>query len=73
MKQQKKKTALEAMKQTGGRFFGLYLKGGEAINAQFRRETEKTVFVYDRNNGKHRQINKSKIEFVYSDSEPFFA
>jgi hypothetical protein len=73
MKKQKKQSALDVMKQTGGRFFGLYLKGGEAINAQFRRETEKTVLVYDRNNARHRQINKSKIDMVYSDNQPFFA
>lgn len=73
MKKQIKQSAVDAMKQTRGRFFGLYLKGGEAINAQFRRETPKTVLIYDRNSGVDRQINKSKIEFVYSGNKPFFA
>lgn len=73
MKKQIKQSALDAMKQTQGRFFGLYLKDGEKINAQFRKETEKTVLVYDRNNGIDRRINKSKISFIYSKNTPFFA
>jgi hypothetical protein len=73
MKKQNKQSAFDAMKQTRGRFFGLYLKNGEVINAQFRRETPKTVSVYDRSNRVDRQIHKSKIEFVYSENKPFFA
>jgi hypothetical protein len=73
MKKQIKQSAFDVMKQTQGRFFGLYLKDGERINAQFRQETAKTVVVYDRNNGIDRRINKSKINFIYSKNTPFFA
>jgi hypothetical protein len=65
---QKQKSAVDAMKQTKGRFFGLYLKSGESINAQFRRETPEKVVIYDRNNSRDRIINKSSINSVYANS-----
>jgi hypothetical protein len=65
---QKQKSAVDAMKQTKGRFFGLYLKSGESINAQFRRETPEKVVIYDRNNSRDRIINKSSINLVYTNS-----
>jgi hypothetical protein len=68
MKKQNKTSAVGAMKQTKGRFFGLYLKSGEVINAQFRHETPKTVSVFDRNNSRQRLINKSSINSVYTNS-----
>ena len=65
---QKQKSAVDAMKQTKGRFFGLYLKSGESINAQFSRETPEKVVIYDRNNSRDRIINKSSINSVYTNS-----
>jgi hypothetical protein len=73
MKKLIKTSAVAAMKQTKGRFFGLYLKGGEVINAQFRRETPQMVLVYDRNNARDRMINKSKIDYVFTNSKAFSA
>lgn len=73
MKKQNKTSAVGAMKQTRGRFFGLYLKNGEVINAQFRRETPKKVSIYDRNNGRERLINKSGIDYVFTNSRAYLA
>ena len=73
MKKQNKTSAVGAMKQTKGRFFGLYLKSGEAINAQFRNETEKTVSVYDRNNNRKRVINKTSIDHIYTNGRSYAA
>jgi hypothetical protein len=72
-KQTKKTSAVDAMKQAKGRFFGLYLKNGEVINAQFRRETPQKVSIYDRKNGRERLINKSGIDFVYTNSTGYAA
>ena len=52
---------LNAIRNSKGRFFGLYTKQGEAINAQFRGETDAYVEVYDRNNHRTRRIAKSSI------------
>lgn len=64
---------VSAMKQTKGRFFGLYLKSGESINAQFRRETPKTVSIYDRSGSRNRLINKSSIECIYTSGRVYVA
>jgi hypothetical protein len=72
-KQNKKTSAVDAMKQAKGRFFGLYLKNGETINAQFRRETPQKVSIYDRNNGRERLINKSSIDLVFTNSRAYAA
>lgn len=73
MKNKTRTSAVAAMKQTKGRFFGLYLKNGEAINAQFRRETPQKVSIYDRNSGRERLINKSRIDFVFTNSTAYEA
>lgn len=52
---------LNAIRNSKGRFFGLYTKQGEAINAQFRGETDAYVDVYDRNSHRTRRIAKSSI------------
>lgn len=72
-KQNKKTSAVDAMKQAKGRFFGLYLKNGEVINAQFRRETPQKVSIYDRNNGRERLINKSGIDYVLTNNRGYLA
>lgn len=64
---------VNVMKQTKGRFFGLYLKSGESINAQFRRETPKTVSIYDRSESRNRLINKSSIECIYTSGQVYVA
>ena len=63
MKQLNKKqiSTLNSIRNSKGRFFGLYTKQGEAINAQFRGETDEYVNVYDRNNKRTRRIAKSSI------------
>ena len=54
-------SALNAIRNSKGRFFGLHTKQGETINAQFRGETDAYVKVYDRNNYRTRLIAKSSI------------
>jgi hypothetical protein len=42
-------TIVESMQKSKGRFFGLRLKNGESISAQFIHETPSYVFVRDYN------------------------
>jgi hypothetical protein len=51
----------ERITNTGGRFFGLYLKNGERINAQYRSESDRYLMVYDRNNLRNRRILKTQV------------
>lgn len=50
-----------AIRQSKGRFFGLYTKQGESINARFVNETPSYVSIYDRNNGSERKLAKSSV------------
>jgi len=50
-----------AIRQSKGRFFGLYTKQGESINARFINESPSYVSVYDRNNGSERKLAKSSV------------
>jgi hypothetical protein len=52
---------VSAMKNSKGRFFGLTVKNGDRINAQFSYETPQTVVIYDRNRYTHRRLNKSSL------------
>lgn len=52
---------VKAMRNSKGRFFGLTLKTGDRVNAQFVNETPSTVVVYDRNRFEHRRFNKSSL------------
>jgi len=52
---------MKALRNTKGRFFGLYTTQGEALNAQLRRETDNYVHIYDRNNGVDRKLAKTSI------------
>lgn len=52
---------VSAMKGSSGRFFGLYTKSGEAINAQFLSETPCYVTVKDRNAASTRKLAKSSL------------
>ena len=52
---------MRAIRNTRGRFFGLYTTQGESLNAQLVRETDKYVQVYDRNAGVDRKLAKTSI------------
>ena len=60
----KQKTALNVIRSTRGRFFGLQTKQGEILNAQFRGETESYIRVFDRNNGSLRRFAKTSLDKV---------
>jgi hypothetical protein len=44
-----------------GRFFGLYLKNGETLNAQYRNQTESYLTVYDRTSKMTRKFRKTSV------------
>ena len=52
---------MKAIRNTRGRFFGLYTTQGEAMNAQLMGETDNYVQVYDRNAGETRKLAKTSI------------
>lgn len=52
------------MRNSQGRFFGLYTKQGEVLNAQFQRETNNYVNVYDRNEKRYRKFAKTSLKGV---------
>ena len=62
---------LTAIRNTKGRFFGLYTKQGESLNAQLQSETDKTIVVYDRNYNRTRRFSKTSITGVRSGSKTF--
>jgi hypothetical protein len=53
---------LNSIRQSKGRFFGLYTTSGEVMNAQFLGETDSFIRVYDRNNGVERKLAKTSIK-----------
>ena len=65
------KTVLKAIRDSKGRFFGLYTKQGESLNAQLQSETDKTIAVYDRNYNQTRRFSKTSITGVRSGSKIF--
>lgn len=52
---------MKAIRSSKGRFFGLYTKTGEAINAQLVSESPSYVTVYDRNQYKNRKLAKTSL------------
>ena len=52
---------MRAIRNTKGRFFGLYTTQGESLNAQLVGETDDYVQVYDRNAGVDRRLAKTRI------------
>ena len=52
---------MKAIRNTRGRFFGLYTTQGESLNAQLMGETDNYVQVYDRNAGADRKLAKTSI------------
>ena len=54
--------ALNQIRRSKGRFFGLLKTDGEILNAQFRGETDQYIHVNDRNNRiKNRKIAKASV------------
>lgn len=60
----RQRTALKTIRNSGGRFFGLYTTQGDVMNAQFVDETPNYIRVYDRNNFETRQLAKSSVAKV---------
>lgn len=60
----KQKIALNLIRSTRGRFFGLQTKQGETLNAQFRGETNSYIEVFDRNNSLIRRFAKTSLDKV---------
>tara|TARA_R110000772_G_scaffold117012_3_gene222314 strand:+ start:1587 stop:1814 length:228 start_codon:yes stop_codon:yes gene_type:complete len=52
---------MKAIRSSKGRFFGLYTKAGEALNAQFVSESSQYVTVYDRNAKDRRKFAKTSL------------
>jgi hypothetical protein len=65
------KSVLKAIRNSKGRFFGLYTKQGESLNAQLQSETNQTIVVYDRNFKRSRRFSKTSITGVRSGSKTF--
>ena len=61
---QKQIDALNMIRNSKGRFFGLKTTAGEVLNAQFRGESDSYVRVYDRNNRENRKFAKTSIASV---------
>ncbi len=58
------RSAVNAIRQSKGRFFGLYTTQGDVMNAQFQSESPFYITVYDRNGGYTRKLAKSSIQTV---------
>ena len=52
---------VNVMKNSKGRFFGLTVKNGSRINAQFVHETPNSVVIYDRNQFTRRRLMKTSL------------
>ncbi len=52
---------IKAIRNSKGRFFGLYTAQGESLNAQLRSETANYVNVYDCNTNSSRKLAKTSI------------
>ena len=52
---------VNAMRSSGGRFFGLTTTQGTSVNGRFVSESAKYINVYDRHNNEHRKIAKSSL------------
>ena len=61
---QKQRSALKSIRNSKGRFFGLYTNQGNVYNAQFINETDQYITIYDRNNSRDIKLAKSSIKSV---------
>jgi hypothetical protein len=57
----KQNKIMKAIRNSKGRFFGLYTKSGEALNAQFVAESPQYVTVFDRNAKTKRKFAKTSL------------
>jgi len=55
---------MKAIRDSKGRFFGLYTKQGESLNAQLESETDQTIVVHDRNFNRTLRFSKASISGV---------
>ena len=62
---------MKAIRNSKGRFFGLYTSQGESLNAQLMGETDSYVNVYDRNSGQRRKFAKSSVCGVRIEDKSF--
>lgn len=67
----KQKQAVKAIEESKGRFFGLYTKKGQVMNAQLVGSTPCYLRVYDRNSGIRSQIAKTSVASVKLGSKTF--
>lgn len=58
-------SVINEIRNSRGRFFGLYTNNRPAINAQFHSETPSYVMIFDRNSRMKRKLAKSSIIGVY--------
>lgn len=65
----KNTTLQNTLSGLGGRFFGLYTKQGDAINAQVVNVTPQFVTVYDRNNKRNRKVAKGSIKAIVTQGQ----
>ena len=61
MDKTKQNKIMTAIRSSKGRFFGLYTKSGETLNAQFVAESPQYVTVYDRNAMNKRKFAKTSL------------
>ena len=52
---------LNAIRESKGRFFGIYTKQGESINAQLSSESPSYMVIFDRNKKVHRRLAKTSL------------
>ena len=60
----KQTSALRSIRESKGRFFGLYTTQGDVVTAQFMHETNSYIHVYDRNRNQSRKLAKSSVASV---------
>ena len=58
------RSALKSIRDSKGRFFGLYTRQGNVYNAQFINETDNYITIHDRNYGENVKLAKTSIKSV---------
>jgi hypothetical protein len=61
---QKQRSSLKSIRNSKGRFFGLYTRQGKTYNAQFVNETDSYITIRDRNANRKVKLAKTSIESV---------
>lgn len=60
----KQRSALKSIKNSKGRFFGLYTRQGDVYNAQLVNETNRYITIHDRNQKRDVKLAKTSIKSV---------